>query len=35
MAPEHFEHPLDLTNKVDVWSLGVLMYELISKERPY
>jgi serine/threonine protein kinase len=35
MAPEHFEYPLDLTNKIDVWSLGVLMYELISKDFPY
>ena len=34
MAPEFFndDHKSKMTYAVDVWSLGVLMYELISKK---
>ncbi len=30
-APEMFERYPDMTNVVDVWSLGVLMYWLFTK----
>mmetsp|Transcript_40920 Transcript_40920/g.46990 ORF Transcript_40920/g.46990 Transcript_40920/m.46990 type:complete len:97 (-) Transcript_40920:77-367(-) len=33
MAPEMFEGKY--TNKCDIWSLGVLIYHMISGEMPY
>jgi serine/threonine protein kinase len=31
-APEMFDEEPDMTNVVDVWSLGVLMYWLFTKK---
>jgi serine/threonine protein kinase len=35
MAPEVFVHDEPYTEKVDIWSFGVTMYELIGLARPY
>ena len=34
MAPEMIRHEL-CSEKVDVWSYGVLLWELLMQERPY
>jgi tousled-like kinase len=30
-----FEHPAKISNKVDIWSTGVIFYELLYGKRPY
>lgn len=34
MAPEIFNH-LPYTEKVDIWSLGILLYELLHSHSPF
>jgi len=35
MAPEAIETPNDITLKVDIWSLGAMMYELLTGNKPF
>lgn len=35
MAPEIIRDGIDYTEKVDIWSLGILILELIFGEPPY
>jgi serine/threonine protein kinase len=34
MAPEQLEHPEEIDQRVDIYSLGVLLYELLTHELP-
>src|SRR6185295_804472 len=34
MAPEQLEHPKDIDQRVDIYSLGVLLYEMLTRELP-
>src|SRR5204863_8732357 len=35
MSPEQFEGNLELTNKSDLYSMGVMFYELLTGKKPY
>ena len=35
MAPENIKDPRNVTLKADIWSLGAMMYELLSGEKPF
>lgn len=35
MAPEAIRFPREVTNKIDVWSLGAMMFELLTGEKPF
>jgi serine/threonine protein kinase len=35
MAPEQFRNSKDVDHRADVYSLGVVLYELVSGQRPY
>jgi len=34
MAPEQLEHPQDVDQRADIYSLGVVFYEMLTGERP-
>ncbi|MFN0019937.1 MAG: serine/threonine-protein kinase [Pirellulaceae bacterium] len=34
MAPEQIEHPLDVDHRADIYSLGVMFYEMLTGELP-
>ncbi len=34
MAPEQFEHPLDVDHRADIYSLGVVFYEMLTGDLP-
>jgi tousled-like kinase len=35
LPPESFQSQATITNKVDIWSMGVIFYELIFNKKPY
>ncbi|HEY2408065.1 MAG TPA: protein kinase [Polyangiaceae bacterium] len=35
MSPEQMRAPKDVDTRTDIWSLGVILYELLSAEPPY
>src|SRR5262245_19245370 len=34
MAPEQLEHPKSIDHRVDIYSMGVLLYEMLTRELP-
>ena len=35
MAPEQLEHPQDVDQRADIYSLGVVFYEMLTGELPH